>query len=353
MKPLEKHYFPLKISSLDAVKKFRDESLDFVFIDASHEYEDVKKDIEAWLPKVKPGGILAGHDYHGDENDWFPGVKQAVNESLTEFDCSEICWIHYKKDLNKLKNFPPVHFISIEESEERRNSLYQKFEDYGITNVTPHIFERYKDEDHVVYGEYLDRWIGVGRGPTTSHLKAIKEWYNNTDEEYAFFCEDDLSFDTVKYWNFTWEEFFSSLPSDWECIQLSWIKEDFYRFLVELRSRCWCDWSATAYLISRKFAKKLIDNYHHDDAFHLDLKGNDLNDREEWAKIPVVETIIFSSLGKVYGFPMFIEDLQFQSTIGTDFSEGSFQKHSHANTIDWWKHTGQSLTLDKIIKNER
>ena len=101
MKPVEDYYFPLKISSLDAVKKFKDESLDFVFIDASHEYEDVKKDIEMWLPKVKPGGIFAGHDYYVGEHDWFPGVKQAVNETLSGFDCSEICWIYHKGETNK------------------------------------------------------------------------------------------------------------------------------------------------------------------------------------------------------------------------------------------------------------
>jgi len=64
MKPLDKYYKDMRMASLEAAKKFDDESLDFVFIDASHEYEDVKNDIEAWWPKIKKGGILAGHDFH-------------------------------------------------------------------------------------------------------------------------------------------------------------------------------------------------------------------------------------------------------------------------------------------------
>jgi predicted alpha/beta hydrolase family esterase len=52
--------------------------LDFVFIDADHKYESVKADIAAWLPKVRPGGHIAGHDYHSD----WPGVQKAVDEVL-------------------------------------------------------------------------------------------------------------------------------------------------------------------------------------------------------------------------------------------------------------------------------
>ena len=50
--------------------------IDFLYIDASHDYEGVKQDIENWSPHVRPGGIIAGHDY-----DFFPGVTQAVIET--------------------------------------------------------------------------------------------------------------------------------------------------------------------------------------------------------------------------------------------------------------------------------
>lgn len=66
----------VEATSVQASRQFDDETLDFVFIDADHTYESVKADIAAWWPKVKPGGILAGHDFC----DEFPGVEQAVNE---------------------------------------------------------------------------------------------------------------------------------------------------------------------------------------------------------------------------------------------------------------------------------
>jgi len=54
---------------------------DFIFIDASHDYKNVVLDINAWKPLVRPGGVLAGHDY--DPKRW-PDVVRAVNELLPE-----------------------------------------------------------------------------------------------------------------------------------------------------------------------------------------------------------------------------------------------------------------------------
>jgi hypothetical protein len=49
--------------SVDAAKKFEDNALDFVYIDARHDYRSVTADLNAWYPKVKVGGVIAGHDY--------------------------------------------------------------------------------------------------------------------------------------------------------------------------------------------------------------------------------------------------------------------------------------------------
>ena len=54
----------IRKTSLDAVREFDDNCLDFVYIDGEHSYESVKEDIEAWTPKVRKGGIVAGHDYY-------------------------------------------------------------------------------------------------------------------------------------------------------------------------------------------------------------------------------------------------------------------------------------------------
>jgi hypothetical protein len=70
----------LKMTSMEAVKQFEDNSLDFVFIDGNHHFEWVVNDVIYWSRKVKPGGIVYGHDY----SDAFH-VKQAVNAYMSAY----------------------------------------------------------------------------------------------------------------------------------------------------------------------------------------------------------------------------------------------------------------------------
>ena len=72
----KRKFTPIRKSSLEAAKDFQDESCDVVYIDMEHTYEAVKEDIQAWLPKVKTGGYISGHDYI---KGW-PGVMKAVQE---------------------------------------------------------------------------------------------------------------------------------------------------------------------------------------------------------------------------------------------------------------------------------
>jgi FkbM family methyltransferase len=72
-------------TSIEAAPRVPHHSLDFVYIDARHDYASVIEDLEAWFDKVRPGGILAGHDYI---DGMFPagefGVKSAVDEFFSK-----------------------------------------------------------------------------------------------------------------------------------------------------------------------------------------------------------------------------------------------------------------------------
>lgn len=78
LKAYENRIVQMLRSSSD-VGDIQDESLDFAYIDACHTYEAVKVDLEVWLPKIRKGGLLCGHDYNL-RGEHYDNVYQAVNE---------------------------------------------------------------------------------------------------------------------------------------------------------------------------------------------------------------------------------------------------------------------------------
>ena len=85
----------LNMTSEEASKLFKDEELDFVYVDANHTYKAIKEDLGLWYSKVKKGGVFAGHDYlEGELSEGNFGVKTAVDEMVKEkkekvFVCEE------------------------------------------------------------------------------------------------------------------------------------------------------------------------------------------------------------------------------------------------------------------------
>lgn len=88
---------PLRMRSAQAAMLFADESIDFCFLDAAHDYESVMADLLAWYPKVKRGGTLAGHDFiiH------WPGVVKAIQEFFAgkgPVFALQTSWLYRKAD---------------------------------------------------------------------------------------------------------------------------------------------------------------------------------------------------------------------------------------------------------------
>jgi len=76
------------MTSLDASNKFADSTLDFVYVDGCHQYESVLQDMSIWWPKIRPGGILAGHDYvtpNENKGGWGQYIQPAVMRCAAEW----------------------------------------------------------------------------------------------------------------------------------------------------------------------------------------------------------------------------------------------------------------------------
>ena len=91
-----------RLASTSAAAAVPPRSLDFVYIDASHDYDSVVADLDAWADRVRPGGLLCGHDYWDGIRGGHPyGVRRAVDEfcarrgmrlAVTRLDHPEATW---------------------------------------------------------------------------------------------------------------------------------------------------------------------------------------------------------------------------------------------------------------------
>lgn len=78
LKPFKNYHF-LERFSIPASVGFKDESLDFVYIDGNHDFQNVVNDLAVWSKKVRKGGIISGHDYYNHRGPTHIHVYQAVN----------------------------------------------------------------------------------------------------------------------------------------------------------------------------------------------------------------------------------------------------------------------------------
>lgn len=83
-------WMPMK--SIDAVNKIPDNSLDFIYIDGEHSREAVKQDIDLYFPKVKKGGVMAGHDFSGDWLEIARLVMGFAEEHGLELQARRVDW---------------------------------------------------------------------------------------------------------------------------------------------------------------------------------------------------------------------------------------------------------------------
>lgn len=75
--------------SIDAVKRFQDNYFDWIYIDTDHSYKSTKEELEAYESRVKPNGIITGHDYIS--GNWDDMIKYGVIEAVHEF-CLKYNW---------------------------------------------------------------------------------------------------------------------------------------------------------------------------------------------------------------------------------------------------------------------
>ena len=250
--------------------------------------------------------------------------------------------------MNKLNGMPCPNVINLSECEDRKRYMANKFAEYGVSPVF-YSYSRFEDSDNEIVGDESAIAL-TSKGCFSSHLLTIRDWLLNTEDELGIFFEDDVDFETVKYWNFNFDEFIASISDDWDAFQLCGIYET-YPLMIPRTRKFW-DHGIQCYMLKRSYAQRLVDFYFKDvgsKVMHYSMP-EDLP--------PSVENNILNGFGPTLSFPLFNHNINDFKSENINPCIDNYNQQTGPSIFSyrlieaWWRITGSKLTLQDIIEGK-
>lgn len=211
---------------------------------------------------------------------------------------------------NKLEGLPKIYYINMEHAVDRNQYMIDMFKKAGITNYERSLGLKAKRSKHplLATSQY---------GCTLAHLRTICKVANGQDD-YAIILEDDADILVSEHWQFTWKEFIDRVP-DFDILQLFRSSKDFldnssmddtkaFDSLIRFKKHSRVNFMASAYLITKSYAKQL------EQKFLLDQRFLSQFDNSDEKTGPVADFVIYHD-ANAYSISIFSNEL-FTSQIG-------------------------------------
>ena len=238
------------------------------------------------------------------------------------------------KSVFKLKGIGPIYYLNLDGQPERREYMENQFEYWEVENYEriPAYDGREDDLSDIIKGIYPPMMTSGEIGCTTSHLRALKHYLETSDSPYAVVMEDDCSLDLVRFWNFTWVDFYSQIPYDWDVVQIAIIcTGDIH---VKLHKRFVNDFSTACYVINRHHAEKLVRLHCRGDKYKLD---------QGMKPRPVADDLIYNS-GNTFSIPLLLYRTELGSSIHPEHVD-AFHKANYSAQSNYWEQQGSSINI--------
>jgi hypothetical protein len=242
------------------------------------------------------------------------------------------------KSTYKLKNFGPIYYLNLDGQPERKEYMESQFKYWEIEDYTRISAYDGREDDlsDIIKGRYPEMMTSGEIGCVTSHLKAIKHWYETSDSPYAIIMEDDCNLDLVRFWNFTWDDFYCRIPYDWDVVQIAIIcTGDIH---VKVHKRFVNEFSTACYIITRHHAEKLLRLHVRGDKYKLD---NGVKPR------PVADDLIYNS-GNTYSVPLLLYRIELGSSIHPEHID-AFHRGNYDGQMNFWSQRGAQLSVDELM----
>ena len=242
------------------------------------------------------------------------------------------------KSAYKLKGMPPIYYLNLDGQPERKQYIEEQFKYWDIENYERISAYDGRDDDlsDIIKGRYPDNMTSGEVGCTTSHLKALKHYLETSDAPCAVIMEDDVDLQIVKNWNFTWKDFYSLVPYDYDVIQLAIICTG--PLHVALHKRFVNDFSTASYMITRRHAEKLVG---------LHCRGNKYKLDQGVRPRAVADDLVYNS-GNTFAIPLFLYKIALGSSIHPEHVD-IFHKNSYEGLMNFWTQNGPGIEISQLM----
>ena len=238
------------------------------------------------------------------------------------------------KSAYKLKGIGPIYCINLDGQAERWEYMETQFKYWEIKNYERISAYDGRDDDlsDILVGKYPENMSGGEIGCTTSHLRAMKHYLETSDSPYAVMMEDYCSLDLVQFWNFTWKDFYTSFPYDYDVVQIAIIcTGDIH---TRLHKRFVNDFSTACYIISRSHAEKLVKFHCRKDKYKID---------QGVKPRAVADDLIYNS-GNTFAIPLLVYRYELGSSIHPNHID-AYHRGNYEALTNFWAQNGSNIDI--------
>tara|TARA_B100002019_G_scaffold179766_2_gene155234 strand:+ start:226 stop:1092 length:867 start_codon:yes stop_codon:yes gene_type:complete len=269
--------------------------------------------------------------------------------------------------MNKLKGLPPIFYLNLDYREDRKNHIESQFRKWDITDYTRWSASTFDSKKIDEWGHRLDMRLLAPSDASIlmNEFTLLIEWYNSGISEYCMVVQDDLCFDLVEYWPFTWQEVVKALPYNWDIVQFYYCHD--WHLNMHLHPRKWHSSSAACFMVNRFFVEKLINIHLQDGVMTLSDHSIKCNQSLRDLQVPIEsyssDDFLLYQIGKAYTLPLLTLDPKLavaqdnkQTSDADEYNPIIAAYHNKIYDIlstscikKWWEQSSQNFTADDIL----
>ena len=251
-----------------------------------------------------------------------------------------------KYDKGKLRNFPHVYYVNLDNRTDRKEYMEKQFEFWRLdfTRVSSSKYAASKAKEwgaDKVTGKVTGMPAYVV-GNAVTHLEFMKDWLNTSTDPWLLLMEDDYDLNLFQYWNFNWDYLMNRIPYDWDCLQIGYESTKFIPFFLHPKL------NHTYFgpvILQRDYVEKILDLHSDGDKWNFEKV---LGDKKFNKSAGTVDYFI-GHTGRTYCIPLITTNDTLTSGENSVMINRIHHKHSRRAYYHWWMTQHKKFSLDDFF----